>query len=121
MLTIAPSYLTDHQHIRVVKMAGAGMRLLRLLMETNIGHAFPGVNNVAGCSPTVTANFACPVPAIAHTILAKAEHNIAVIFIKRSAHYLIWFFVIINCGFLWRDVAVRTPVVFQIVDAPVSV
>src|SRR3569833_2120461 len=112
MLAVAAAYLTYNQHIRIIKMTRTGMWLFCLLVEAYIAHAFPGVGNITGCPPTVTANFACPVPAITHTILAKAEHNVAVHFVKRRTHYLVRLFIIVERWLFRCDLAVRAPVVF---------
>src|ERR1700744_3779456 len=98
MLVIAPAYLAYHQHIRVVKMTGLGIWAIGGLAKADAGHAAPGIVNVAGTAPAVAANFGTPLPNITHAVLAKAEHNIAQLFIKRSTHYLVGFFNIVQSG-----------------------
>ena len=97
------------------------MRRFGLLVKTYGTHASPGIIYITGSSPAITANLAGPVPAIAHSVLAKTEHNIAAHLIQRSPHYLVWLFIIIQRWIFGRDIPIRTPVVFQVINAPVSI
>ncbi len=82
VLTIAPANFTYHQHVRIIKMTGLRMGCFPLLAKTYTTHTFPGVLNVACGAPAIATYFTRPVPAIAHSILAKAKKDIAVNFIQ---------------------------------------
>src|ERR1035437_9778225 len=114
-----PTYQTNNQHIRIIKVTRTGILLLPCLIETNLRHAVPGVSNVTCSSPAIATNLFSPFPNISHTILAEAEHDIAINFIKCLTHDDIWFLLLIQSNSL-RNFAVRTPVIFNVIESPIS-
>ncbi len=81
----------------------------------------PGIFDVAGGTPKVAVYAAAPFPNITHSILTKTEYNVARLLFQAFAHQNIRFLLFRKAILIGTNFAVRTPVVFQVVDSPFGI
>ena len=112
--------MADDQHVGIVPVAGRGERLVSALREADARHARPRVGDVAGRAPEIPADFSAPLPDISRAVLAQTEDDVAADLVERCAHHTIRFLAVVERG-IRRDLAVRAPVVLQVVEAPLRV
>src|SRR5262249_8208282 len=112
---LAPTDLSDDEHVRVVPAAGTGELLMAGLRKTNSRHARPGVADVAGHAPEIATDFGAPLPDFAVAVLAHAEPELAIESVKHATHQNVWLLIVLE---LVSAAGVRAPVVLEIVEAP---
>src|SRR6185437_9447678 len=90
-------------------------------VKPNIAHAFPAVVDISRGSPAIAAHSRPPGPHVAHPILAITKDDIPRNTIEGGAHHDIRLLQSVETRFETGKIAVRTKVIFQIVDTPVTI
>src|SRR6185437_2513609 len=116
-----PADAANDEHIGVVEMTWFRERRQLILVKPKIAHAFPAVVDIPRGSPALAAHSRPPGPHVAHPILAKTKDDIPRNTIEGGAHHDIRLLQSVETRFETGKIAVRTKVIFQIVDTPVTI
>ena len=104
------------QHVRVIPVAAAGVRREPALVESDVGHRFPVVLNIAGGAPEIRAHLRPPRPNIGGAVFAQAVDEGAAAPRQGPAHLLVGR---LKVGVM-VDSGSAAPIVFEIVDSPLG-
>ena len=116
-MRVAETDNTNHQHVGVVPVARPGVLLVAVLAGENAAQTAPIVLNVAGGAPAVAADRRAPGPDIAHPVLTKAVEDVPVGTLEGLPHDAVGLHLPLQSR-AGCNIAVGTPVVFQVIDAP---